>query len=96
MCSTLVIVVFPSANRPAATIAAPALKSVATTDDPFNFVGPTIVAVWFLTVISAPNSFKYGTCINLFSQIVSVVLLFPLHCVCNTVNGCCKSVAKPG
>ena len=45
MCSTLVIVVFPSANRPAATIAAPALKSVATTDDPFNFVGPTIVAV---------------------------------------------------
>ena len=35
-----VIGVVPSASSPAATIAAPARKSVATTDVPVNFVGP--------------------------------------------------------
>ena len=45
ICSISFIVVVPFATNPAIIIAAPALKSVATTSHPFNLVGPMIVAV---------------------------------------------------
>ena len=51
MCSTFVILVFPFATSAAITIVAPALKSVATTSQPFNFVGPIIVAVLFFCLV---------------------------------------------
>ena len=34
--------------------------------------------------------------LNLFSYIVSSKVEIPEHCVKSAVNGCCKSVAKPG
>ena len=39
----------------------------------------------------APKDFKYGICINLFSNIVSVTLLTPEAWVNRTVIGCCKN-----
>ncbi len=56
---------------------AEALKSVAITSAPVNFEGPLIIAILFFISILAPILFNSGTCINLFSKILSVILDIP-------------------
>ena len=88
MCSILVISVTPSEIKPAITIAAPALKSVALTTAPVSLSTPSIIADLPSTFIVAPIFLSSSTCLCLFSHIVSTIILLPLAVDSRVHIGC--------
>ena len=77
MCPASMTLVLPSAARPAMTIAAPPLKSVAVTVAPLRLRTPQTHASLPSTAISAPKRMSWAAWQKRLSKIFSVNLDIP-------------------
>ena len=75
---------------------AEARKSVAITGAPFNVLTPSTITVFPSTRMDAPMRFISWTCMNLFSNTVSVIDPVPFATEFKAVNWACMSVGNAG
>ena len=94
--SILFTLVFPFAESPAITNAAPPLKSVASTFAPDNFLTPLIIAVLPSICNFAPILFSSHKYFYLFSNMFSIITDTPFEVTSIPPNTACMSVGNPG